>query len=525
MLKAEIALSDLSSDVQWVDGAVALGQSRIRPYLHTALETLLVRTQGQWFVIVRERLAAAAPPGMEIPAVVDAEQFDQLYRACLLWPLEYVMIEVAKEGHRVRVRSGVFGSAPVYCHATADRLVISWDLADFMRTPLAINWEVASRFLGLGNNYSAQHICAGIMMLTERASLFVEPGKARYQYPAAVEPASPSMLLQEEDALARFDELLRRAISQRPLEAAKIAVELSGGMDSATVASAVTAIHGPVASRGILLSGEQRHAQVARRRRIAERIRLRDETVDIDAYPPSLDLRPTAQRTEYPHAELYLEAFDTLWGSARAQGCAFLFTGVGGDELFPSYRDEATQGESKQGLSIVAQAREHAHRLLTPRALATSRSLNGFDAPAGPVPISALLAGMCQAPHLLRHGLWPVNFLSDPGLVAFCHRLPRNDRHGRSIMRRYLHARLGEDVFPVHYVKETFARVLPELISRQVKTITHQLQNCALADLGLVDQRAALALLDTVATKKEDAATAPLVAFLWLERFVRQVSG
>lgn len=137
-----------------------VGQSRIRPYLHTALETLLVRTQGQWFVIVRERLAAAAPSGMEIPDVVDAEQFDQLHRACLLWPLEYVMIEVAKEGHRVRVRSGVFGSAPVYCHVTADRLVMSWGSCRFHKDATGDQLGGCQSLLGPGEQlFGAAHLC------------------------------------------------------------------------------------------------------------------------------------------------------------------------------------------------------------------------------------------------------------------------------------------------------------------------------------------------------------------------------
>jgi asparagine synthase (glutamine-hydrolysing) len=141
------------------------------------------------------------------------------------------------------------------------------------------------------------------------------------------------------------------------------------------------------------------------------------------------------------------------------------------------------------------------------------------------VTVSGLLAGVCQAPHLLRHGLWPVNPLGAPDLVAFCHRLPKESRHGRAIMRRYLHGRLGEEVFPVGYVKETFAKVLSDLISREANTIAAQLQECALADLGLVDQRAVLALLDEVSTARTKAAMAPLANFLWLERLARQVAS
>jgi asparagine synthase (glutamine-hydrolysing) len=488
-----------------------------------ALETLMVSTDGRWFLTVRERASGVSSPTAETINHVDAEKYEQHYRSCLLWPLEYVMVEVAQPGQRVRVRAGVFGSAPIYCRATADRLVLSWDLADFFTTPMAINFEVASHFLGLGGTYSAQHLCCGITMLTERASLFVEPSKARYCYPEAIEAPTPFAHERGEDPIATFGELLDRAISKRPLTASQVAVELSGGMDSATVASAVTSILGPISSRGILLSGEQRGAQVSRRERVIRRLGLCDETVNIDAYPPTLDLRPASQRKEYPHAELYLEAFSALWGSARSQGCEFLFTGVGGDELFPSYQNEREQEESRPSQTVVGQARAYASGLLTPRALTASRSLNGFDAPTGPVPVSALLAGMCQAPHLLRNGLWPVNFLSDPSVVAFCHRLPKEGRQSRDTMRRYLKASMGEDLFPRPYVKETFAAVLPNLISQQTKVIAAQLRDCALADMGLINQRAVLKLLGEVAATLKDAPTAPLVAFLWLERFVRQV--
>lgn len=91
-------------------------------------------------------------------------------------------------------------------------------------------------------------------------------------------------------------------------------------------------------------------------------------------------------------------------------------------------------------------------------------------------------------------------------------------------MQRYLAAHLGADVFPPNYAKETFAAVLPNLISQQEMSLTSQLQECALADLGLVDRDAALALLSEVATTRSDAPAAPLIAFLWLERFVRQLA-
>ncbi len=91
-------------------------------------------------------------------------------------------------------------------------------------------------------------------------------------------------------------------------------------------------------------------------------------------------------------------------------------------------------------------------------------------------------------------------------------------------MRQYLHAQLGGEVFPRGYTKETFVQVLPEQISKHAKTVASQLRDCALADLGLVDQRAVLTLLDTVAATRGQVPTAALASFLWLERCVRQVS-
>lgn len=523
MLKARIALSDLSLDPQWRDGCIVFGNSRIEPCGHTMLETLLVRTENQWFVAVRERLASSAHVGATVSRDVDAEQFNQLYQQCMLWRLDYLMIEVAKAGCRVRVRAGVLGSVPVYCHAIDDHVIISWDFADFTAIPLAIDPEVASHRLVLNTAYSARQLCIGVNMLTERASFYVEPGKASYRYPSPAADTTPSPLPAGRDALTVFSELLQHVVSARPVTVERIAIELSGGMDSATVASAMAIRHEPMMSLGILLDGDVRLPQIQRRKLIAQRLNLIDETVDIAEFPPSLDLRPRPDRAKGLHWEYYLEACAALWDSALAQGRDVLFTGIGGDELFPVYIDEIQEKNGNE-CGGVGDARHYAEQLLTPRALSAARTRSSFDAPASPVPATSLLSQACRGSDQLRRGQWPVNLLSDPSLAAFCHRLPRDNRLGREVMRQYLQMHLGNDVFPRGYTKETFVRVLPELISKHAQTIASQLHECALADLGLVDQRAVLELLNTVASSQARAPTSALTSFLWLERCVRQVS-
>jgi len=197
---------------------------------------------------------------------------------------------------------------------------------------------------------------------------------------------------------------------------------------------------------------------------------------------------------------------------------------VGGDELFPAYMDEISVGTAK-GPAWARDARSYAEELLTPRALAAARSRPMFDAPASPVPVTSLLANACRAPDLLKHGQWPVHPLSDPRLAYLCHRLPRSSREGREVMRRYLESRLGGDVFPKGYLKETFADVLPALIARRWEALAKQLNECALADLGLVDRGAVLALLGTIAESRSHPATSAFASFLWMERFARQAGA
>lgn len=519
-----MALADLSFEPTWHEGRVTIGRSHVAPYTHAMLETVLVRAPGRWFLVVRERKADSNGDTNTHTPVVDVRDdatFHSLHQQCLLWPLDYIMVEAAQAGHRLRIRAGLLGTAPIYCRVMDDQVTLSWDSRDFASSPAMIDMEVASHQLALHTTYAARQLYTGVVMLTERASLHVEPGRARYRYPEAMEEGAPAQD-DGEDMLPHFSEALMRAVSLRPWPEQGVSLELSGGMDSATVAVTLARLHGDIDSKGILLDGEVRDPQVRRRRLIAERLGLSDHTVDIASYPPGLDLGPSPEPYGFSR-EFYLEACSALWTSAREKGRHTLFTGVGGDELFPAYLDEVSVGTAK-GPVWARDARSYAEGLLTPRALAAARSRPLFDAPTSPVPVTSLLANACRSADLLKHGQWPVHPLSDPRLAYMCHRLPRSSREGREIMRRYLESHLGGDVFPKGYLKETFAHVLPPLIAQHAGSLAAQLKECALADLGLVDREAIIALLDTIAETRSHPATSAFASFLGLERCARQAS-
>ncbi|KLD74363.1 hypothetical protein Y886_32980 [Xanthomonas hyacinthi DSM 19077] len=524
MIKADIALADLSYEPTWHGDRLTIGPSRLTPYAHPMLEARVVRAPGRWFIVVRERLADSFGD-TDKHVVIDAPDdttYHALHHECLLWPLDYVLIEAAQAGHRLRVRAGLLGSAPVYGRVTDDQVKISWDSADFSDRPAMIDMEVASHQLALRTTYAARQLYTGVVLLTERASLHVEPGRARYRYPEPIEESIPAVD-DGEDRLPQFSEALRRAVSLRPWLEGSVSLELSGGMDSATVAVALAGLHKDIDSKGILLDGDVRGPQVRRRQLMAERLGLADHTVDITAFPPSLDLSAPPEPYGFCR-EFYLEACSALWASARDKGRHTLFTGVGGDELFPAYLDEISVGAAK-GPIWARDARSYAEELLTPRALGAARSQPLFDAPASPVPVTSLLANACRAPDLLKHGQWPVHPLSDPRLAYLCHRLPRSSREGREVMRRYLESHLGGDVFPKGYLKETFADVLPPLIASHADTLKAQLKECALADLGLVDRHAVIALLAKITNTRSHPATSAFASFLSLERSARQASN
>lgn len=521
MIKAAIAFSDLSSEVQLQDGRLHFGDSSISPYRHRALETVVVRTRGHWFATFRERAAngPSSPPSRLVS--IDVESFHQAYREALLWPLDYLIVEVAQEGCRIKLRAGILGTAPVYCRTTGEEMAVSYDLADFLKTPCLLDTGIISRRLRLHMDYSARQIISGVVMLTERSVLFARPGEAGFQYPPSFETqGSPDESSPDHDALS-LQRHLTKAVLARPIVTGAAAVELSGGMDSSAVACALGGRVNSVTSLGIRLENDE--SQASRRAAVVQAFGLHDLTVDMGDFPPSLDLRPDAARIEYPLADFYLEAFEHLWDSARSLGHDMLFTGVGGDQLFPLRTDEP-RPPNPQGEAIASLAQRRADGLLTPKARAASRTLSSLDAPSGPLQTSVLTSNVCQSPHLLKRGLWPVSPLADPHLVTYCRQLPLNCRRDRETMRRYLQEQLSEDIFPIGYKKETFAPVLPPLIATYAQQIRTQLRECALADMGLVDQDAALTLLDDLVRTRARALTAPLASFLWMERFVRQFS-
>ena len=91
MLKAELKIGDLADNIPTVAGqSVSISESYIHPFVHSNVESVLVRSAGQWFFVVRERFQTdgngQACSAITVISDVPVDRFQQLYQECLNWP-------------------------------------------------------------------------------------------------------------------------------------------------------------------------------------------------------------------------------------------------------------------------------------------------------------------------------------------------------------------------------------------------------------------------------------------------------
>jgi asparagine synthase (glutamine-hydrolysing) len=527
MLKATLKIADLEHVDPAVKGcSIEFGESYIRPFQHKSLESSLVKNTEQWFFVIRERQVAT--DGADVHPVLIAhastDQFRQHYQKCMHWPLDFIVIEAARRGPRLRVRAGHIGSLPIYFHVEerTRTVTLSWDFVDFLDKSRAIDAEIIAHHLSMRTFYSARQACVGVNLLTAGSTLYVDRSETSFEYGATTSSAPELSGREESNHVLEFSDTLQAVVRSRPTAFCASAVELSGGMDSAAVAIAVGESVASLACGGILLGDGSSPKQIDRRASILSALNCRDHKVEMHAHMPAIDIDLDLKGRLPLISEYYLEAFGSLWDRFRGDGCEIIWTGIGGDELCARFSSDEGEPRSPSSPHLDI-ALGLAEDLLTKRGLDVARSSFLFSAPISATLSTTLLASLCHARPLATRGLWPVRPFGDPRLINFGAKLPFALRSGKELLRSYLSERLGSDVFPHGYPKETFALVLPKAIAARADIISSQLASCALADFGLVSQEAVMALLKRVITTHEFLATSTLARFLWAERFVRQL--
>jgi hypothetical protein len=503
----------------WSGSSYTDGPSHITPFAHPNLEHFLLTDGETTLVAVRERARhAASPPTGHVPPMV----FVDAREKARAWPLDFHLIELGAEA--ATIQAGSWGTAPLYLHSPgAGVLTGSWEYADIARRvpkPTISRLEIM-RSLTWWHRYTRYTPIEEISMLTERATAHLALDGLTVSYPSPALHSSPRSLRKGANPIAAFDILLNNVVDQRWYDPSRSTVELSGGMDSATVG--LTLGHRDpdvVGTCAILLPGKPGKQQAQRRREITQAAHLTgsDVTVHGVMFPPLHVKGPrTAGDAVLPTQEFYSEAFDVLFSRLREAGIDTAFTGVGGDELLalrPGERDRPLDWD-----------RQHP-TWLTKAGLELVEAGESALAPASIISEVTLMAFAAGAPLYLRHGIWPISPLAAPQMITFGEWLPVEWREKKTLLRRRLLER-GLSTSVAHpALTENLAGVMNVGMTRWgLKHLENISADSRLAELGVIDPdalRAAVARVKDAGVKEDDH---PLIAVILAEMFVESVTS
>jgi asparagine synthase (glutamine-hydrolysing) len=516
----------------------------IEPFPHEALEHQMVaRQDGRGaFLVVRERAAGfthqpdsfSAPRAGTGPLVLPPGRYRDRRAEAESWPLGFTVIDLTETGNHtgagarggVEVTCGAVSAAPLQLAAAGGVLHGSWDLLDLSAFWSAdrLNLDDVTRFVVMRALYSSQTLLRDVLTLTERATARFDGTGLAITYPPPAEHALPRELRPGADPVEVWERMLVEVTGRRAAATSGgVAVELSGGTDSAAVAAALAALRGSGSRSirtGVLrLPGEPGEQQMSRRQDMIEVLELgADVVVPIAEHAP---FRPGgARRSGVPFTP---RDGNTAEGSLVMQqrlveaGVTTVFTGAAGDDLM-GLRPEERQ------------------RLGQPRTL---RPMPGWLGPAGrdaverldqdpapaPVLMYSILAGLePRWPQTMRQGLWPVSPLATPELLRFTEQLPLEWRRHKRLLRTSL-ARRGmaeQTVWPV--LRENFAPVMETAMRRWgVPLLTDLVRGgTILGDTGVIDPAAVLdACQDARAGGPVEGLSRPLM----METALRSVIG
>ncbi|MEV8377794.1 hypothetical protein AB0P21_33955 [Kribbella sp. NPDC056861] len=407
----------------------------------------------------------------------------------------------------IRINAGSGGVCPLYLVMDGSMLRGSWNPTDLLQSvsPDQLVDRAVARLLTRRQRYSADTIYDGLHRLTERSVTIIDGSGISVRYPESAEHVLRAReLRRRSDPVEAFNRLLTARLAElsRTTDLRR-ALEISGGLDSAVVATAFThAGADGVASVGLAIDGSIGEQQASRREAIIHRLHLRDYTVPARAHLPFEPSGPrSTDRLHYADGDVYAEAFDHLRGWLRDAGTQVLLTGFGGDELM------ALRGSEQPGMHVTPPPELPCW--LGERALRAVADLEANTAPASPVAIPTLMVFAARNPAYIAHGLWPVAPLADSALLRLCESLPVAWRSRKTLLRHYLRrAGFGSHVTDPRTV-ESFQSTMELAIRRHGTTILEQmLDDSILVDQGFLDRRC-LQLIHTALAR--DGVVPPLL--------------
>ncbi|WP_329072587.1 asparagine synthase C-terminal domain-containing protein [Amycolatopsis sp. NBC_01480] len=426
MLSFRLALSDLARAAWHGDhDRWRCGGSWVQPISHPALRNEIHHAQHTTTILVRDlaspvTLAGPTPPEPGRKGTHGAARGDA--------------VVLHLQPGRITISAGIGGTVPLYLAAEGEFLYGTWDLPALRRLlrSSSLRDRAVARALTRRHRYSSDTLFTDVTMLTERATATFTTAGLQLTYPPPAEHVTRARELRSGadpfDALAH---LLTEAIHPWRAGGALMGLELSGGLDSATVAIAAHEPAGPaLRTFGLLIEGALGTEQHRRRLTIAEHVRATDDVLRAHEHAPFCAGGIRARGAAHdPGGEFYREAFEALADRAARHGVTIMLTGNGGDEIMAPRPDELPP-PPPQSLAEVS--------WLGPRARDALATIDDNLAPSAVLPTPTLMGFAIHHPAYLRAGIWPVTPFTHPRLVRFAEQLPLEMRRGKKLYRDFL---------------------------------------------------------------------------------------
>ncbi|MGE8067532.1 asparagine synthase-related protein [Pseudomonas sp. NPDC089569] len=430
-----------------------------------------------------------------------------------------------QHGNIIRIISSNEGSIPIYFCQNKEIIHFNWDFKEITSTrqSLILDFEylIKSTFEPTYTNRTAFQ---GISMLTAGASCTFSDETCNYKFPNTGKPSYQNIQNIECDEAAHiFLNLLKKKINLQLSDPNQIAIELSGGLDSSTVAiaSALTHPSSKINTYGVIVSDPLlSESQQNRRNEVIKHIESDDYEIKIMDHLPSL--YSPAQDRYYLNSEAYGDAFDSIWSQAAKNGHHTLFNGCGGDELFPQFLDEDFSTDRLRSVSDDSWSLYNQILMsrLTPKVQDILGSYLPLCSPKTNVDTGLMLAMARRAPLLLRFNLIPMYPLRDNKIIEFCNTLPLNLRLNKTLLTNLISNTTHSRLFS-NYPKETFMHADETALLAQKKLLLNTCNKFKIIEIGLIDKKNLVRDLESINIKTPRYIFDYLLNILSIERFLK----
>jgi hypothetical protein len=471
---------------------------------------LLVRETDQ---LVNKKIGLDNHQNYPHPVAVNKQEFEKIINNTLHWQLNCICIEITYGLEwQIKIHASHYLTCPVYFTKTSKAIFFNWDHDNLLKEVgiLRPNKKQIARVLAAQDLDSGQTILQDMWQIPPSSITTITDKEVAFE-DAHVDEIQVYKIKDDINIVEVFGAHLQSVLQRWQSKNLSAGVELSGGVDSSTVAMALATnetLTRSLETFAIISSGESGKQQTRRRNAIVSKIKSIDITISGESYLPSI----VQGVPPWPTFEYYSEIANAYIAMVKSKNINTLYTGHGGDELgLPVGNDDTIYVRGVQPI------RHHGNILS-----AEYWKVSAYEAKYSTlVPPTTLFAAQTRAVIMMRHGIWLVHPFALPEMTTFCMTLPVEWRQGRKFMVEYLSSMgVEKDWFHLE-VEEGFGEFF-KAISDKIVVFAEQLKHGAITiDLGIVDQRLLNNLIEMAYQEKNDYNVYPLFLFIRMERFLR----